>query len=174
MTVTPLPTDRPPSFPEIMDDLAKAWCHTPWAASEMSFDGDAYHGVFDVDMAADVRAEAPYRPLLHGSVLAQIVSYHALASVLFAYTNQHHPVLAALPRVDLVEARRRFLVTALELSLLKPVFETRVPLKLTIDTFTDKWETHRMAFGVMSVEVAGGKHTARLEGCVNFRDAVDL
>ncbi|MGW6461357.1 hypothetical protein ACWF94_36430 [Streptomyces sp. NPDC055078] len=168
-----MPAAQPPSFPDIMDDLNDSWCHTPWKASEMTHDGVAYHGVFDIDLAADVSERAPYRPVLHGSIVSQLVSYHTLASMLFAYTNNHDAALAALPRVALVEAKRRFLVTSLQVSLHEPVFESRVPLKLTVERYTDKWESHRMVFAAVSVEVAGGRHTARLDGCANFRDAVD-
>ncbi|MFF6970406.1 MULTISPECIES: hypothetical protein [Streptomyces] len=162
-----------PSFLEINDDLAAAWCHTPWAATDMSYDGDAYHGVFDVDLASDVSDRAPYRPVLHGSILAQIVSYHTLASMLYAYTNDHVPALATLPKVALPEARKRIVVTSLKLSLRREVAQTRVPVRLTIDRVTDKWDSHRMAFAVLSVDVAGGLQTAELEGCFNFRDRIE-
>ncbi|MFI1826238.1 hypothetical protein ACH41E_07230 [Streptomyces sp. NPDC020412] len=162
-----------PSFLKINEDLAAAWCHTPWSATDMSYDGVAYHGVFDVDLMADVSESAPYRPVLHGSILAQIVSYHTLASMLYAYTNDHISAFATLPRVDLPEARKRILVTSLKLSLHRQVAETRVPVRLTIDRVTDKWDSHRMAFAAVSVDVAGGRHTAELEGCINFRDRIE-
>ncbi|MBT2401057.1 hypothetical protein [Streptomyces sp. ISL-100] len=172
MTAVQLPSPRP-SFADINTDLAAAWCHTPWAATDLSFDGEAYHGIYDVDLAADVSDRAPYRPVLHGSVLAQIVSYHTLASMLCAYTNGD-PVFAAFPKVGPAEVRRRILVTSLQLSLHRQVSESRVPLRLAVDRYTDKWESHRMMFAAVSVDIAGGKHTAKLEGCFNFRDGIEM
>jgi hypothetical protein len=165
-------TPAPPTFHEINEDLAAAWCHTPWRATELEYDGRAYHGVFDVDPGADVSDRAPCPPILHGSVLAQLVSYHALASMMFACTNRHHPVFAPFPRVAPAEARRRTMVSSYRLALDRPVTERRVPLSLTFERVTDKWESHRMAFAVLGIEVAGGRHTAELEGCFDFRDGL--
>ncbi|MFI6285156.1 hypothetical protein ACIBCM_10415 [Streptomyces sp. NPDC051018] len=164
---------QPPSFRAIMNQLSDTWFHTPWSASEVSFDEGVYRGVFDIGAAAGMDTRTSYRPVLHAPVLAAIVSYQALASLLFAYTNGHHPTLAALPRVDMDEARRRIQVTSLRFSLSRPVFESRVPLRLTFDRITDRWDSHRMAFLGGTVDVADGKHTAKLQGCFNFRDAVD-
>ncbi|MEU7487022.1 hypothetical protein [Streptomyces sp. NPDC042319] len=111
--------------------------------------------------------------MLHGSILAQLASYHSLASLLFAYANEHFPAFAALPRIDMVEAKRRVLLTSMQLDLREPVYGAGVPLKLTFDSVTDKWDGHRLVFFDISVDAAGGKHAAQVGGCFNFRDVID-
>ncbi|NLU68254.1 hypothetical protein [Streptomyces sp. HNM0574] len=160
------------SFHDILRDQESAWCDTAWKPVDVSADSGAYHGSYRVDIASDVEDGASYRPLLHASLLAELVNFHTLASIAFAYSRRDRPELARLPDVPLVEFRRRALLTSLQLSLVRPVFDSPVPMSLTVDDVTDKWKTHRLMFFNLSVEVAEGKQTAKVGGCLNFRDAI--
>ncbi|MGI5470489.1 hypothetical protein [Streptomyces sp. CA-132043] len=164
----------PPNITDVMDEQARAWCDTPWRAVEAGLGDDGrYHGTYHVDMASDVGERAPHRPLLHASLLAELVNFHALLSITFVYATGRHSAFAKLPRVEPAEFRRRALLTGLQLSLKEPVFESRIPISYTLDEAFDKWERHRMIFFNGSAEAAGGKHVAKVEGCVNFRDPID-
>ncbi|MFE7116999.1 hypothetical protein ACFU99_16460 [Streptomyces sp. NPDC057654] len=137
-------------------------------------DDGRYHGSYEVDMPSDVGERAPHRPLLHASLLAELVNFHVLLSMSFAYATESHPALAKLPRVELTEFRRRMLLTGLSLSLKEPVFESTIPVVCTLDDIVDKWDRHRMLFLTGSADAAGGKHIAKIEACINFRDEIDF
>ncbi len=165
----------PSSIADMMREQSEAWCDTPWRALDARLDEDGrYHGSYDVDMDSDVGERAPHRPLLHASLLAELVNFHVLLSMSFAYVTVSHPALAKLPRVELPEFRRRALLTGLKLSLKEPVFENPVPLVFSFDDIVDKWDRHRMLFLTGSADAAEGKHTAKIEGCFNFRDEIDF
>ncbi|MFE7135768.1 hypothetical protein ACFVIM_33450 [Streptomyces sp. NPDC057638] len=169
-----MPDAQPPSFPAIVHGLSASWSATPWTASEVHYDGESYHGVFDVDLTNGSDAPTPYRPVLHGPVLAQIASFHALASLLYAYAHRLHPAFETVPDIGVGEARKRMMVTSMRLSMRRPVSERTVPLRLTLTRLTGRsWQSHRMLFGETRIEVAEGRQQAWIDGCFNFRDAVD-
>ncbi|MEV0260640.1 hypothetical protein AB0I49_04765 [Streptomyces sp. NPDC050617] len=165
----------PSSIADVMREQSEAWCDTPWKALDARLGDDGrYHGSYAVDMPSDVGERAPHGPLLHASLLAELVNFHALLSMTFAYVTGSHPAFAKLPRVELPEFRRRTLLTGLKLSLKEPVFESTVPLILSFDGIVDKWDRHRLLFLTGSADAAEGKHTAKIEGCINFRDEIDF
>jgi len=57
----------------------------------VNYDGDAFEGLYLVQLTDDLDDQAPHRPLMHGSTRYNITKYHTLASMLFAYANNSIP-----------------------------------------------------------------------------------
>lgn len=151
-------------YSPLMQSIKQVWRKQEWSPEEASWNGERYTGVyrFSDDQQGD-------RPLLHGPLLSHLVMFHALASSVLAYSERHFPVLDVLPRVGETEIRQRTTIASLQLRLKKPVVGPVVPVSLTMERFVDQWEEQRMIFAALSVDVAGGRHIARMQGCYDFR-----
>ncbi|MFJ2441704.1 hypothetical protein ACIOWG_14895 [Streptomyces sp. NPDC087658] len=159
-----------PAFGAVMGCLSDTFTTTPWKPVHADYHDGRYTGLYDVDLEHDADPRAPHKLLVHGSTLYQIAEYHALSACLFSYYNGHHEALSHIPRMSWEEARRRFLITSVDLRLHKPVFERSVPVTFTFEDVTDKYESHQLVFFTGHVDVADGSHRAVLGGCLNLRD----
>ncbi|MGW6055507.1 hypothetical protein [Streptomyces sp. NPDC055189] len=158
------------AFDEVTSRLSTTFTTTPWKAAGGEYHKGVYRGCYEVDLADDQDERAPHRPLLHGATLYQLAEFHALSSALFAYFHGHHPLFVRAGGLPWQEARRRFLLTSVDLKLVRPVFDHTVPVTLILEDFHDKLDTHQLVFFNGRADVGDGAQQARIGGCLNLRD----